>query len=329
MTVHCQLAGVAARVDIDQLSLDLPQGFQLVVKIMVGLFLFGVALDTRAEDLRDVVRRPWVMAVALVAQYAVAPGLALLLTLALDVRGSIAIGMLLVACCPAGNLSNLLTHRARGDVALSISLTGLSNVAALVLTPLTFAFWTGLNPAASDLLRDISIDPWTLMGEVALLIGLPFALGMLAAWRWPTMAASARKVVEPGALVLLLLVVIGGAAAQMGVLVDHLGLVVVPIVAHNALALGVGFVTGRACRLAPPGVRAMTFELGVRNTALGVVLALAFFSDLGGVVFVAALWGLWDVATGLALASWWRRRTTTTSSGVLRPEETRGAIVEP
>jgi len=306
MTLHCQLASV---VDLDQLSLELPQGFQLAVKVVVGLFLFGVALDIRIDDLRDVVRRPWVMVVGLVAQYAVAPGLAVLLTLALDVRGSVAIGMLLVACCPAGNLSNLLTHRARGDAALSISLTGLSNLLAVVLTPLAFAFWTALNPRASDLLRDVSMDPWAVLGEVALLIGLPFALGIFAAWRWPAMAARARKVVEPGALVLLLFVVVGGAAAQMDVLVNYLGLVVVPIVAHNALALAVGYATGRACRLPPAGVRAMTFELGVRNTALGVVLALGFFSDLGGVVFVAALWGLWDVATGLALATWWRRRT--------------------
>ena len=304
MTLHCQLI---LAVDVDDLSIELPGGLQLAVKIVVGLFLFGVALNTRAEDLRDVVRRPGVMAVGLVAQYAVAPGLALLLTLALDVRGSIAIGMLLVACCPAGNLSNLLTHRARGDVALSISLTALSNLLALVLTPLSFAFWCGLNPAADALLRDVSIDPWTMLGEVVLLIGLPFALGMLAAWRWPARASQAQKVVEPGALVLLLFVVIGGVAAQLDVLVAYLGVVVVPIVAHNALALGVGNVTGRACRLAPAGVRAMTFELGVRNTALGVVLALAFFSDLGGVVLVAALWGLWDVVTGLALASWWRR----------------------
>ena len=310
MTLNCQLVSVA---DLDQLSIELPESLQLAVKVVVGLFLFGVALDTRAEDLREVVRRPGVMAVGLLAQYAVAPGLALLLTLALDVRGSVAIGMLLVACCPAGNLSNLLTHRARGDVALSISLTGLSNLAALVLTPVTFAFWCGLNPAAADLLRDISIDPWTLMAEVALLIGLPFALGMVAAWRRPALAARARKVVEPGALVLLLVVVVGGAAAQLDVLATYLGLVVVPIVAHNAMALGVGYATGRACRLPAAGVRAMTFELGVRNTALGVVLALAFFSDLGGVVLVAALWGLWDVATGLALATWWRR------SGVLPP----------
>ncbi|WP_309648730.1 bile acid:sodium symporter [Nocardioides sp.] len=295
-------------VDVDQLSLELPGTLQLAIKVVVALFLFGIALDTRVEDLRAVVRRPWVMAVGLVAQYAVAPGLALLLTLVLDVRGSVAIGMLLVACCPAGNLSNLLTHRARGDVALSISLTALSNLAAVLLTPLAFGFWSGLNPAARELLRDVSIEPATVMTEVALLIGLPFALGVLVAWRRPRFAERAQRIVEPGALGLLLLVVVGGAAAQLDVLVDYLAVVAVPIVAHNAMALGVGYATGRACRLRAPGVRAMTFELGVRNTALGVVLALGFFSDLGGVVLVAALWGLWDVVTGLALSTWWRGR---------------------
>ena len=109
-------------------------------------------------------------------------------------------------------------------------------------------------------------------------------------------------------LVLLLLVVVGGLAGQFDVFLDYVGVVALAIAAQNLMALGVGYATARACRLSEAGTRAMTFELGVRNTALAVVLALAFFGDLGGVVLVAALWGLWDTATGLALASWWRRR---------------------
>ncbi len=306
MTFPCHVVTLAA--DIDRLSIDLPASLQLAVKIIVGLFLFGIALDTRLEDFRDVVRRPGVIAVGVVAQYVVAPALTVLLTLALDVRGSVAIGMLLVSCCPAGNLSNLLTHRARGDVALSISLTGVSNVLAVVATPAAFAFWSSFNPAGAELLREVSLEPWDVMGEVALLIGLPFAAGLFVAWRWTAFAARAKGFVEPGVLVLLLLVVIGGLAGQLHIFVDHVGVVALPIAAQNAMALGIGYATARACRLSPAGTRAMTFELGVRNTALAVVLALAFFGDLGGVVLVAALWGLWDTATGLALASWWRRR---------------------
>ena len=297
--------------DIDRLQVDLSDGFQLATKIVIAVFLFGVALDVRPADFRIVVRRPQAIGAGLLAQYAVMPVLTLLLTLALDVRGSVAIGMILVVCCPAGNLSNILTHRARGDVALSISLTTASNVVAIVLTPVAVAFWTGLNPAADDLMRDVSIDAWDMVAEVALLIGLPFALGLLVAWRFPRFSERARRFVEPGALVLLLLIVVGGLAGQFEAFRGYVGAVALAIVLQNAVSLGVGYGTGRGLRLPEPGVRAMTFELGVRNTGLALVLALGFFSDLGGVAFVAALWGLWDVTTGLLLSTWWKRSRRT------------------
>lgn len=221
-----------------------------------------MALDTRLEDFRDVVRRPLVVGAGLVAQYLVMPALTVLLTLALDVRGSVAIGMILVVCCPAGNLSNILTHRARGDVALSISMTAASNVLAVLVTPIAVAFWCGLNPAADDLLRDVSIDTWDMVTEVAVLIGLPFAAGLLVAWRFPDFAARARRFVEPAALVLLLLIIVGGLAGQFAIFVDYVGVVALAIVVQNALSLAVGYGTGRGLRLPAPGVRAMTFEPG-------------------------------------------------------------------
>ena len=227
--------------DIDQLDLHLADGFQLAVKAIVALFLFGIALDTKIGDFRDVARRPWVIVAGLVAQYAVMPGLTVLLTLALDVRGSVAIGMILVVCCPAGNLSNILTHRSRGDVALSVSLTAVSTIAAVVVTPVALAFWCGLNPAADDLLRDVHIDPWDMVAEAVLLIGLPFALGILIAWRRPSVSERARKIVEPAALTLLLLIVVGGLAGQFGTFLDYIGVVAVAIVLQNALSLLVGY----------------------------------------------------------------------------------------
>jgi len=299
---------LAAATDIDQLDLNLADGFQLAVKAIVALFLFGIALDTKIGDFRDVARRPWVILAGLFAQYAVMPGLTVLLTLALDVRGSVAIGMILVVCCPAGNLSNILTHRSRGDVALSVSLTAVSTIVAVVVTPIALAFWCGLNPAADDLLRDVHIDPWDMVAEAIFLIGLPFALGILIAWRRPSVSERARKIVEPAALTLLLLIVVGGLAGQFGTFLDYIGVVAVAIILQNALSLLVGYGTGRATRLPESGVRAMTLELGLRNTGLALVLALGFFGELGGVAFVAAMWGLWDVITGLVLSTWWRRR---------------------
>ena len=305
----------ALATDIDQLQLELPEAFQLGVKIVVGVFLFGIALDTRIADFRDVARRPLAIGVGLISMFVVMPALTVLLTLALDVRGSVAIGMILVVCCPAGNFSNLLTYRARGDVALSISMTTASNVVAIVLTPLAVAFWCSLNPAADDLLRDVSIDAWGMAAEVALLIGLPFAAGLLVAWLRPGIAARARKVVEPAALGLLLLIIVAGLAGQAGRYAEYVVAVAVAVVLQNTLSLLVGYGTGRGLRLPAPGTRAMTFEIGVRNTGLALVLALGFFDDLGGVALIAALWGLWDVIAGLAVATWWRRAAVRESAG--------------
>jgi BASS family bile acid:Na+ symporter len=309
LTVVNDVRVIALATDIDQLQLELSDAFQLAVKVIVAVFLFGIALDTRVEDFRDVVRRPFVIGAGLVAQFVVMPALTVLLTLALDVRGSVAIGMILVVCCPAGNFSNLLTYRARGDVALSISMTTVSNVLAVLVTPVAVAFWCGLNPVADDLLRDVSIDTWGMATEVALLIGLPFAVGLAAAWRWPAVSDAARRFVEPAALVLLLLIIVAGTAGQVGTYFDYVAIVALAIVLQNAISLAVGYGTGRGLRLPEPAVRTMTFELGVRNTGLALVLALGFFGDLGGVAFVAALWGLWDVTTGLVLATWWKRAT--------------------
>lgn len=297
----------ALATDIDQLQLELPEAFQLGVKIVVGVFLFGIALDTRLSDFRDVVRRPLAIGAGLLSMFLLMPALTVLLTLALDVRGSVAIGMILVVCCPAGNFSNLLTYRAKGDVALSVSMTTASNVVAIVLTPIAVAFWCGLNPVADDLMRDVSIDAWGMAAEVALLIGLPFAAGLVVAWRRPTVAARARKVVEPAALGLLLLIIVAGLAGQAARYAEYIAAVAVAVVLQNTLSLLVGYGTGRGLRLPVAGTRAMTFEIGVRNTGLALVLALGFFDDLGGVALIAALWGLWDVIAGLAVASWWRR----------------------
>ncbi|WP_235738901.1 bile acid:sodium symporter family protein [Nocardioides alcanivorans] len=294
--------------DLDTLRISLGEGPQVGIKILIAVFLLGVALDTRLSDLRAVICRPLVLVVGVVAQFVLLPALTLGLCHLLDVGGSVALGMLLVACCPAGNLSNLLTHRAHGDVALSISLTTCSNLLAVLATPLAFGFWSARYPAADELLRDIRLDPVDMGVEVALLIGLPFAVGVWVASRYPGLASRLRRPVEVAVLTALLLVIVAGLAARGGIIVDHLDEVALPAIIQNAVVLLTGYVVARLLRMRAAGVRAMTFEMGVRNTALALVLALAYFDQLGGVALVVAFWALWDVFTGLALSTYWRRR---------------------
>src|SRR5699024_7446677 len=154
-----------------------------------------IALDTRLSDFRAAVRHPWPIAVAIVGQFLLLPAITFALTLALDVRGSVALGMILVACCPPGNVSNILTHRAAGDVALSVSMTAVGNVLAIFLMPLNVAFWGSLHPTGKDVLTDIELSAVDMLVEIGLVIGLPFIAGITIAHLRPRLAQRSARVV--------------------------------------------------------------------------------------------------------------------------------------
>ena len=297
-----------AAADIDDMAVDIPDSLALGTKVLIAVFLFGVALDVRVSDFREVARRPGIFAVGLGIQFVVIPALSVGLIAALDVRPSVALGLLLVVCLPAGNLSNILTHRARGDLALSVSLTTISNAGAVVLTPVALTVWGGLSPQVSGALAEVELSPADVLLEVGLLVVLPFVAGVVFAQRFPGPASRARRFVEPAVLVLLTLLIVGGLAANFRTAGEYVALIGPAVVLQNLLSLGVGWLAATACRLPVRGRRAMTLEMGVRNTALGLVLALSFFPSAGGVAVTIALWGLWDLITGLGLSSWWRRR---------------------
>lgn len=295
--------------DVDQIRIAFDESSLTTLRIVLALILLGVALDTRASDFTRALRRPWAIIVVVIAQFLVLPAITYVLTLLLDLRGSLALGLILVACCPPGNVSNILTHRAGGDVAMSVSMTSVGNVLAIFIMPINFAFWGSLHPTGSQLLRDIQLDPIAMLGEILLVIGLPSVVGIYLAHRFPRFADRARKVVGPVAFLALAGIIVVGIANNWDLFTTYIGLVVVAVLVHDALALLLGYALGRAARLPEASVKASTFEVGIRNAGLGLLLVFAFFDGLGGMALVAAWWGIWDIIAGLALGTLWRRRT--------------------
>ena len=181
---------------------------------VMGFLMFGIALDTRAEDFRRLLRMPVAFAVGIVAQFLLLPAITFGLTLIVQPAPSIALGMILVACCPPGNVSNILTHRANGNVALSVSMTAVSNAISIVAMPLNLAFWGSLHPSASGLLRSIALDPMQMLLHILMIIGVPFVLG----WALRTAAIAVRgadwfetrlvPVISPVTLVALLFTIV-------------------------------------------------------------------------------------------------------------------------
>lgn len=293
---------------VDEIRLNFNPASLAALNIVLGFLMFGIALDTRAQDFRRVLRMPGAMAVGIAAQFLVLPAVTFVLTLLLRPAPSIALGMLLVACCPPGNISNILTHRAGGNVALSVSMTAISNALAIVLMPLNFAFWGALHPTAAPLLRRIALDPLDMAGHIVVIIGLPFVLGVLCAEKLPRLAQRIRKPVRVLSFLCLIAFILGAVAGNWRYFLDYVGLVLLAVVLHDALAFGTGYACARLSGLSDYDRRAVAIEVGIRNSGLGLVLIFGFFGGLGGMAVVAGVWGFWDIIAGLALARWWARR---------------------
>lgn len=297
--------------NVDDIRIAFDSGSLTTLKIVLGLILFGIAMDTRLSDFRLALRKPRAFAVAVAAQFALLPALTFLLTLLLGVQGSVALGMILVACCPPGNVSNILTHRARGDVALSVSMTAVGNVLAIAMLPLNFAFWGHLHPTGREYFTEISVAPWDMLSEVLLVIALPFALGLTVSHLLPQVAARTHRVVGILSFVALGGIIVIAVANNWTLFVAYIGVVAVAVFLHDALALGLGYGIARGFRLDVPARKAMTFEVGIRNAGLGLLFVFSFFDGLGGMALVAAWWGVWDIIAGLVVAVVWARHSTT------------------
>ena len=298
-------------IPVDEVRLNFNPASLQALNAVLAFLMFGVALDTRAEDFRRVARMPLAMGVAIAAQFLLLPAITFALTLVIQPTPSIALGMLLVACCPPGNISNIITHRAGGNVALSVSMTAVSNALSIVLMPLNVAFWGALHPTAAPLLRAIALDPLEVGLHIVIIIALPFVAGMAVSRLMPALTARIKGPARVLSFLCLVGFIVAAIAGNWRYFLDYLGLVLAAVLLHDALAYGLGYACAAAAGLAEYERRAMSVEVGIRNAGLGLVMIFSFFGGLGGMAVVAGAWGFLDIILGMALAAWWSRRPAT------------------
>jgi bile acid:Na+ symporter, BASS family len=296
---------------IDQISLNFNKGGLLALNAVIGLMMYGMALDMKLEDFKRVARSPKGPAIGLAAQFILLPAFTFLLTLVLPVTASMALGMMLVASCPGGNLSNVMTYLARGNPALSVSMTAVSTAAAVVMTPLNLAFWGSLNPATNAILRRVSLDPLDVFQTIVMILGIPLVLGLTTSRFYPALADKIRRPFKVVSVVIFCLFVAAALGANWQNFIRAIGLVAFGVFVHNALALTLGYTAARICGLAERDRRAVAIEVGIQNSALALILVFQFFGGLGGMAIIAGWWGIWHIISGLAVAFYWSRRPLT------------------
>ena len=293
---------------IDQVALNFSESSLLMLNALIGLMMFGMALDLKIEDFKRIVRIPKAPAIGLGAQFILLPAFTFLLTLILRPSPSIALGMILVASCPGGNLSNIMTYLAGGNASLSVGMTAVSTAAAVVMTPLNLSLWGNLNPDTAPILRQVSLSPVDLFLTIFVILGVPLVLGMVVARRYPGITETIRKPFKIFSVVVFIGFVGVALAGNWQSFLDYVGIVVFAVLIHNVLALSLGYGAGRLARLDMRDTRAVSIEVGLQNSALGLVLVFDFFDGLGGMAIVTAWWGIWHIIAGLTVAYWWSRR---------------------
>ncbi len=294
---------------LDSIRLNFSQGDLLLLNLALALIMYGVALDLRWEDFRYLAKNPKGFFLGLFSQVLLLPFLTWALVYLISPPPSVALGMMLVAACPGGNVSNFLTNLAKGNTALSVSLTAFTSVGAVILTPLNFTLWAGFYPPTAAMLRVIELDMGDVFFTVVLILGLPLLLGILTRQKFKSFAEKATKILKPLSILIFTAFVVIAFAGNFDLFLKYIGVIFLWVLAHNFVALSAGFMTGKVGKLPLADVKTLSIETGIQNSGLGLVLIFTYFDGLGGMAIIAAWWGIWHLISGMALASFWNKIT--------------------
>jgi len=288
---------------IDQVRLNFNPTGIAILNAAIGLMMLGVALELKIEDFKRIIANPKAPLIGLGAQFILLPAFTFVLILIIKPYPSIALGMMLVAACPGGNLSNIMTYLSKGNCAVSISMTAVSTAAAVFMTPFNISFWGSMNPETANILKQVSLNPLDLFITIFIILGIPLIVGMTVGHYLPNLAQKVKKPFKIFSLVFFIIIVCGALAANWQYFMKYVGIVMLAVLIHNALALNLGYWSAKLAKLDEKDCRAVSIEVGIQNSALGLVLVFSFFDGLGGMAILVAWWGIWHIIAGLVTAA--------------------------
>ena len=286
---------------LDSLRIVLDPIGQVGVALSLMIVMFSVALGLRIDDFAFLRDKPLLFVGGVVSQVVILPLATFVLVLAIKPAASVALGMIVVACCPGGAVSNLLTYLSRGNVAASVALTATSSLLAAIL------FWSHAYEPTATLLQTLDVSPAVFLAQTTFLLAVPLILGMVVAAKAPDVAQRIRKRTTILGVSVLVGVIIYGIAYFFPILFPALSLLGGIVVLHNAVAFVTGSLAGRILSRDRATRRALTFEIGIQNSGLALVILLSQLKGLGGAAAIAAVWGVWHLISGGMLALFFRQ----------------------
>ncbi|MCA0933784.1 bile acid:sodium symporter family protein [Lutimonas saemankumensis] len=294
---------------IDSIQIHFNSDNLWVVNLTLSLVMFGVALDIKVSDFTNLLKSPKPVIVGVISQFILIPLVTFLMIILINPYPSVALGMVMVAACPGGNISNFMTKLAGGNAALSVSLTAFASLAALIMTPLNFAIWGSFYAPTKEILKSVQVSPTEVARFVLLILGIPLILGMVIKNYHPNFASKASRVLKPVSIIIFLSFIAGAFYNNLDIFMEHIHYVFFLVIAHNTLLLLTGFYFARLNKLSYLDQKTLSIETGIQNSGLGLLLVFSFFDGLGGMALLVAFWAIWDIASGLLIAYFWSEKT--------------------
>lgn len=293
------LAFLQSNIDLVKLNFD-PNSL-MILNISVGFIMFGVALELKIADFKRILQNPVSVGLGVLSQFILLPLLTYLLCLIWKPAPSLALGMILIAACPGGNISNFMSLWAKGNAALSVTLTAIATFLAMFMTPFNFAFYGSLY--APDLIQTINLDYFEMIKLVIILLGIPLLGGMLFNHYLPKITAKLLKPIKILSIVIFTAIVIIAILNNKEHFAEWVPVVIGLVFVHNLVALATGFSLGKLFKRNLKDTKTLAIETGIQNSGLGLALIFSFFGGLGGMAIVAAWWGIWHILAGLTIAT--------------------------
>lgn len=298
-------------------------GGSTLLNVVLALVMFGVALGIKPSTFVDIIKNPKSIITGIICQIILLPALTLCLIIACGdlISPMIALGMILVASCPGGNVSNFITSLSRGNSELSVSLTAFNTAACIFTTPINFAFWGKLylnfaNNHSIGELPELQIPFWEIFQSIIIIMGIPLVLGMLCGQYLPKVTKLLKKPLQYLSIAVFIAMVVLIFVGNFDAFMRCIKYIFLIVFIHNLLALGIGFGSSTILKLPYKDRRTLTIETGIQNSGLGLILLLnpnifpetGVWANNGGMLVITAWWGVWHIISGLTLAYLWKVR---------------------
>ena len=270
-----------------------------VINPLLGVIMFGMGLTLNPKDFKIVFSRPKDVIVGCLAQFTIMPLLAWGLARVFQLNEALALGVVLVGCCPGGTASNVITYLAKGDLALSVGMTGVSTLLAPLLTPLLTWALAG---------KSVDVDVAGMLLSILWVVILPIVVGLIVKGLWPKFTEKTTDYLPAFSSVAIALIVAIIIAANASKLLAGGLIIVVVVMLHNLCGLSLGYLIGRLLGLTEPKKRAISIEVGMQNSGLASSLATLHFAAYPLATIPGAVFSVWHNISGAMVARAFARR---------------------